>query len=156
MILVLSPVENYFFQIKFTIAILSNMLPGTSLAWSSILPGMKWRYFENIRNMEITRKRVSRGVRSYLLKIGRYVIRHPDSMTNTPFCLKRMVCICRLLRMTFFLTNYKVLSKHFWNTIIVWFILLIEISKCWNACFVLLLSLLKLFNSFHAANLKYW
>jgi hypothetical protein len=28
--------------------------------------------------MEITRKRVNRGVRSYLLKIGGYVIRHPD------------------------------------------------------------------------------
>jgi hypothetical protein len=39
---------------------------------------MKWRYSENIRNMEITRKRVNRVVRSYLLKIGGYVIRHPD------------------------------------------------------------------------------
>jgi hypothetical protein len=36
------------------------------------------------------------------------------------------VCICRLLPMTFFSTKYKVLSKHFWNTLIVWFILLTE------------------------------
>jgi hypothetical protein len=47
-----------------------SMLPGTSLVWSSILPRMKWRYSENLRNMEITRKRVNRGFRSYLLKIG--------------------------------------------------------------------------------------
>ena len=60
------------FHIKFTIAILSSMLPGTSLVWSIILPRMKKRYSENIRNMEITRKRVYKGVRSYLLKIGGY------------------------------------------------------------------------------------
>ena len=66
----LVPCGELLFHIKFTIAILSSMLPGTSLVWSSILPRMKWRYSENIRNMEITRKRVNRGVRSYLLKIG--------------------------------------------------------------------------------------
>ena len=109
----LLPCGELLFHIKFTIAILSTMLPGTSLVWSSILPRMKWRYSENIRNMEITRKRVNRGVRSYLLKIGGYVIRHRISMTNTPLCLKRTVCICRLLPMTFFLIKYKVLSKHF-------------------------------------------
>ena len=61
----LVPCGELLFHIKFTIAILSSMLPGTSLVWSSILPRMKWRYSENIRNMEITRKRVNRGVHSY-------------------------------------------------------------------------------------------
>ena len=65
------------------------MLPGTSLVWSSILPRMKWRYSENIRNMEITRKRVNRGVRSYLLKIGGYVIRHPDFDDKHPALFKK-------------------------------------------------------------------
>jgi CBS domain containing-hemolysin-like protein len=60
------------------------------------------------------------------------------------FILGRILGICRLLPMTFFSTKYKVLSKHFWNTLIVWFILLTEISKCWNECFVLLLPLLKM------------
>ena len=77
------------FHIKFTFAILSSMLPGTSLVWSSILPRMKWRYSENIRNMEITRKRVNRGVRSYLLKIGGYVLRHPNFDDKHPALFKK-------------------------------------------------------------------
>jgi hypothetical protein len=85
----LVPCGELLFHIKFTIAILSSMLPGTSLVWSSILPRMKWRYSENIRNMEITRKRVNRGVRSYLLKIGGYVIRHPDFDDKHPALFKK-------------------------------------------------------------------
>jgi hypothetical protein len=50
----LVPCGELLFHIKFTIAILSSMLPGTSLVWSSILPRMKWRYSENIRNIENT------------------------------------------------------------------------------------------------------
>jgi hypothetical protein len=50
---------------------------------------MKWRYSENIRNMEITRKRVNRGVRSYLLKIGGYVTRHPDFDDKHPVLFKK-------------------------------------------------------------------
>jgi hypothetical protein len=61
----------------------------TSLVWSSILPRNKWRYSENIRNMEITRKRVNRGLRSYLLKIGGYGIRHPDFDDKHPALLKK-------------------------------------------------------------------
>jgi hypothetical protein len=151
----LIPGGELLFHIKFTIAILSSMLPGTSLVWSSILPRMKWRYSENMRNMEITRKRVNRVVRSYLLKIGGYVITYPNFDDKHPLCLKRTVCICRLLPMTFFSTKYKVLSKHFWNTLIVWFIFLTEISKCWNEGFVLLLPLLKMFTPFQGANLEY-
>jgi hypothetical protein len=49
---------------------------------------MNWRYSENIRNMEITRKRVNRGAHSYLLKIGGYVIRHPDFDDKHPAFLK--------------------------------------------------------------------
>ena len=39
--------------------------------------------------MEITRKRVNRGVRSYLLKIGGYVIRHPDFDDKHPALFKK-------------------------------------------------------------------
>jgi hypothetical protein len=39
--------------------------------------------------MEITRKRVNRGVRSYLLKIGGYGIRHPDFDDKHPSLLKK-------------------------------------------------------------------
>jgi hypothetical protein len=57
---------------------------------------MKWRYSENIRNMEITRKRVNRGVRSYI-KIGGYAIRHLDFDDKHPALLKQngvhLLCI---------------------------------------------------------------
>ena len=50
---------------------------------------MKWRYSENIRNMEITRKRVNRGVRSYLLRLGGYAITHPNFDDKHPALLKK-------------------------------------------------------------------
>jgi hypothetical protein len=39
--------------------------------------------------VEITRKRVNRGVPSYLLKIGGYVIRHPDFDDKHPALFKK-------------------------------------------------------------------
>jgi hypothetical protein len=39
--------------------------------------------------MEITRKRVNRGVHSYLLKIGGYVIRHPNFDDRHPALFKK-------------------------------------------------------------------
>ena len=92
----LVPCVELLFHVKFTIAIRSDMSPGTSLVWSSILSKMKWRYSEDIRNMEITRKRVNRGVRSYI-KIGGYAIRHPDFDDKHPALLKQngvhLLCI---------------------------------------------------------------
>jgi hypothetical protein len=41
--------------------------------------------------MEITRKRVNRGVRSYSLKMGGYVIRHPDFDDKHPALFKKDV-----------------------------------------------------------------
>lgn len=54
------------------------MLPDTALVWSSILPRFKWRFSNNTGAMETTRRRINRGMRSYLLKIGGYVIKHTD------------------------------------------------------------------------------
>jgi hypothetical protein len=85
----LVPCGELLFHIKLTIAILSSMLPGTSLVWSSTLPRMKWRYSENIRNVEITRKRVNGGLHSCLLKIGGYVIRHSDFDNKYPAFFKK-------------------------------------------------------------------
>ena len=85
----LVPGGELLFHIKFTIVNLSSVLPGTSLVWSIILPRMKWRYSENIRNMEITRKRVNRGVRSYLLRLVGYAITHPDFDEKHPALLKK-------------------------------------------------------------------
>ena len=66
------------YHLKFTIAILFRMLPGCSLIWSSILPRRTYRYSKNNHAMETTRKRINRGVRSYILKHGGYAINYPD------------------------------------------------------------------------------
>jgi len=72
------PCGALLYHMKFTIAILSRMLPGCSLIWSSILPRRTYRYSKNDHAMETTRKRINRGVRSYILKHGGYVIKYPD------------------------------------------------------------------------------
>lgn len=58
------------FHLKFAIKMLSHMLPGTYIVWSSILPRWNWRFSDNMQAMEITRKRINRGMRSLLLKVG--------------------------------------------------------------------------------------
>ena len=63
---------------KFTITNLSRMLPGCSVIWSSMLPRRSWRFSNNDRPMEITRKRIHRGIRSYMLKYKGYVVKYPD------------------------------------------------------------------------------
>lgn len=65
-------------HMKFVVAIISNMIPDTSIVWSSLLPRLEWRYSSNHSAMEETRKRVNRGMRSYLTKYGGYVIKYPD------------------------------------------------------------------------------
>jgi hypothetical protein len=72
------PCGALFHQMRFTITILSRMLPGCSVIWSSIFPRRSWRYSNNDHPMEITRKRINRGIRSYILKYGGYVVRYPD------------------------------------------------------------------------------
>jgi hypothetical protein len=74
---------------------------------------MKGRYSENIRNMEINRKRVNRGICSYLLKIGGYGIRHPDFDDKHPVLLKKDGVHLSFIANDIFSTKYKVLSKHF-------------------------------------------
>ncbi|VDI46532.1 Hypothetical predicted protein [Mytilus galloprovincialis] len=72
------PCGALLYHIEFKIAIMSQMLPNCSLIWSSIFPRRSWRYSSDDHAMEVTRKRINRGVRSYILKHGGYVIKYPD------------------------------------------------------------------------------
>lgn len=54
------------------------MLPGTMMVYSNILPRRTWRYSNNTDAMERTRKRLNRGLRTYLLQNNGYAIAHPD------------------------------------------------------------------------------
>ncbi|CAC5384441.1 unnamed protein product [Mytilus coruscus] len=56
-----TPCGELLHHMKFAIAILSKMLPGTVLVWSSILPRFKWRFSNNTGAMETTRRRINSG-----------------------------------------------------------------------------------------------
>ena len=126
----LVPCGELLFHIKLTIAILSSMLPGTSLAWSSILPRVKWRYSENLRNMGFTTKRVNRGVRSYLLLIGGYVIRHLDFDDKHPALFIKNGVHLSFIANDIFLNQIQGALETFLKYPHCLIILLTEISKC--------------------------
>jgi hypothetical protein len=57
---------------------LAKMLPGSMIVYSNILPRRTWRYSNNTDAMERTRKRLNRGLRTYLLQNNSYAIAHYD------------------------------------------------------------------------------
>ena len=57
------------FDIKFILDIVVRMVNGGKLIFSSILPRLKWRYSNDLKAMDATRKRIHRGVKSHLHKI---------------------------------------------------------------------------------------
>ena len=73
------PLGLLLYNIKQTfLSLIVEILPGIPIIWSSILPRITWRYSNNSKKMERTRKRVNRLVRSFLLKRNCYVIKYPD------------------------------------------------------------------------------
>jgi hypothetical protein len=54
------------------------MLPGSMIVYSNILPRRTWRYSNNTDAMERTRKRLNRGLMTYLLQNNSYAIAHYD------------------------------------------------------------------------------
>ena len=54
------------------------IVPGCTIIFSQMLPRLSWRYSDNVEKMERTRKRINKGVRSFLYKRRCYVIKHPD------------------------------------------------------------------------------
>lgn len=74
----LVPGGQLLFHSKFTIYVISKMLPGSMIIYSNILPRNTWRFSTNNLAMEHARKRLNRGIRSYVLKHHGYVISHPD------------------------------------------------------------------------------
>lgn len=66
------------FDLKFMLYVVGRMICGRRVMFSSILPRLKWRHSDNERAMDVTRKRINRGVKSYLNQIGGYTIIHED------------------------------------------------------------------------------
>lgn len=79
-----TPQGALLYHMKFAVAVLSNMIPSTSIVWSSLLPRLNWRFSMNISAMEFTRKRINRGMKSYLTKHGGYFINHTDFEDKHP------------------------------------------------------------------------
>lgn len=67
----------YYMKVAF-ITMICNVAPGSAIVFSEMLPRLNWRYSFNDILVERTRRRINRGVRSYLLKRRCYIIKHPD------------------------------------------------------------------------------
>ena len=59
-----------------------SCLPSSMLAWSQILPRLKWRYSENLRAMNRCRNRVNSSIASFLMKKYGCYIRYPEIKAN--------------------------------------------------------------------------
>ena len=70
--------KELIYHMKFALFIIKRMIPGCALIYSCMLPRTLWRYSANYNAMERSRKRVNRGVRTYLLNNGGYVLKHLD------------------------------------------------------------------------------
>ena len=73
-----TPNGNLLFHLRFALYVVMKMLPGCFVIYSSILPRSNWRFSDNVDAMEKTRKRVNRGVRSFLLNNNGFYIHHSD------------------------------------------------------------------------------
>ena len=65
-------------KIRHTISYLRFMMPYTLLIWSFILPRLEWRNEESHAKIDKARRRINRGVRSFIVKLGGKVIQHLD------------------------------------------------------------------------------
>jgi hypothetical protein len=64
----IDPCGKLLFHLKFAAYVISTMLPGSMIAYSNIVSRRTWRYSNNTDAMERTRKRLNRGLRTYLLQ----------------------------------------------------------------------------------------
>ena len=79
--------RNLLFDIRFMLYIVSQMINSSKVIFSSILPRLSWRHAKNsktIRAMDVTRKRINRGVKSFLKINGGYTIVHQDFEDKHP------------------------------------------------------------------------
>ncbi|XP_071173895.1 uncharacterized protein [Mytilus edulis] len=66
------------FHMRSTFHYLKCTMPNTLIIWSFILPRLSWRGALNNDKIEKSRRRINRGVRSYISKIGCKTIKHLD------------------------------------------------------------------------------
>lgn len=72
------PNGNLLFHLRFALYVIMNMLPGSYVIFSGILPRTNWLSSDNLRALDKTRKRVNRGIRSFMLKNNGFYIHHSD------------------------------------------------------------------------------
>lgn len=70
-------------QLKYIVLWLMNLLPNTTIIWSSILSRLGWRYSNDIEATERVRIRVNRTLINYMRLTGGKVIRYPDFQDKT-------------------------------------------------------------------------
>ena len=67
-----------FFSIKSSLADIQRRLPDTTILWSYILPRRNWLGAIHNESVNRSRKRLNRGVRSFLQRNGGKAIKHVD------------------------------------------------------------------------------
>lgn len=72
------PNQELLYNMRLTFYNLRVLLPYTTLIFSYVLPRLEWKNAFNVKKIEKSRRRLNRGVRSYLSKIGCKSIKHLD------------------------------------------------------------------------------
>ena len=66
------------FNIRNTFLYFKSIMPNTLLIWSYILPRLFWLNGDDHSKIDKTRRRLNRGVRSFIVKLGEKAIQHLD------------------------------------------------------------------------------
>ena len=103
----IDPCGKLLFHLKFAVYVISKMLPGSMIAYSNILPRRTWRYSNNTDAMERTRKRLNRGLRTYLLQNNSCAIAHPNLIIHIQPYTMMTVFIYLSLERIYLLIQFK-------------------------------------------------
>jgi len=72
------------YNIKLIVKQLMQLLPNTTIVWSSILPRLRYRSSKNTKAMENCRTRINRSLIDYVIKYGGKAIKYPEFNDRYP------------------------------------------------------------------------
>lgn len=82
-------IGNLRIQVKELILWLKDVLPGTTIVWSQILPRTSWRFSNNLKAMERCRYRLNNFIAYTVIANGGRYIHYPDLRLNIARFLKQ-------------------------------------------------------------------
>jgi hypothetical protein len=64
--------------VAYYVTTLMQLLPNTTIVWSSILPRLRYRSSKNTKIMENCRTKINRSLIDYVIKYGGKAIKYPE------------------------------------------------------------------------------